>query len=136
MKRGIEMSRADYERHQQKHGFQVHQTIMGAVPEALKPPRRQKQPNKTEAQMHEILVRRLGVINVIFEGVTLRLADNCRYTPDFFCTTAGRPLIVEVKGGHVWDDSIVKFKVAKQMHESWADFEFWQKIKGTWTWVH
>lgn len=50
-----------------------------------------------------------------FEGVTLRLADRTRYTPDFFVELADGTLeLHEVKG--FWrDDARVKFKVAAEL---------------------
>lgn len=69
-----------------------------------------------------------------FESVTLRLADGCRYTPDFTVHTGTlvRPIrFIEVKGNHIWDDSKVKFKVAKERFW-WAEFAMLQKKKGEW----
>lgn len=137
--RGVIMSLAEFEGHQRRHGFKMWPATKALVDQLPKPknPRRAKQPNKTEREMYERLKRQAGVVSATFEGVTLRLADNCRYTPDFFCQRGPspllRPLFVEVKGAHAWDDSLVKFKVAKEMHGSWADFQLWRKQKGEWS---
>jgi len=76
--------------------------------------------NKTEAAFLEYLRlwsmstepdRPVGTI--YFEGVTLRLADNLRYTPDFLITRADTRELVfyEVKG--FWrDDARAKIKMA------------------------
>lgn len=72
---------------------------------------------------------------ITFEGVTLRLAERLRYTPDWFCErweNINRPVFFEVKGAWIDGDSIPKFKMAREQHK-WADFELWQKKAGQWT---
>lgn len=77
--------------------------------------------NKTEALYAERLegMRAAGeVVWFAFEAVTLRLADDTRYTPDFAVLTADREWEAhEVKGA--WaifrDDAKVKIKVAAAM---------------------
>jgi hypothetical protein len=50
----------------------------------------------------------------------VRLADACWYKPDVFAVTSdGGVWIIEVKGAHIRDDSLVKFKVAAE-HNRWA----------------
>ncbi len=71
--------------------------------------------NKTEAAYagHLELRRRAGEVEAVwFEGITLKLAEGCRYTPDFLVMLAdGRLEAHEVKG--FWtDDARVKIKVA------------------------
>lgn len=66
--------------------------------------------NKTERRFYEVLQGRgyewLGV-----QCMTLKLADDTRYTPDFFAIERGELLAFEVKG--FWrDDAKVKIKVA------------------------
>jgi hypothetical protein len=66
-----------------------------------------------------------------FEEITLRLGDDCRYTPDFWAIGADEVLeFHEVKG--FWrDDAKVKIRVAA---EKFPQFRFfaWRHIKGTW----
>jgi hypothetical protein len=66
-----------------------------------------------------------------FEEITLRLGDDCRYTPDFWAIGADDVLeFHEVKG--FWrDDAKVKIRVAA---EKFPQFRFfaWRHIKGTW----
>lgn len=75
--------------------------------------------NKTEERFKAILEdrRRAGEFKVILNhAITLRLADGLRYTPDFFGQHQDGSLwIWEVKGRHVWDDALAKFKMAKTM---------------------
>jgi hypothetical protein len=73
--------------------------------------------NKTEAAYERDLrdAQTLGDIQwYLFEGVKLRLADNCFYTPDFVVMASDDVLEChEVKG--FWsDDARVKIKVAAQ----------------------
>ena len=68
-----------------------------------------------------------------YERIKLRLGDGCWYTPDF--VTIGMDLQLtfhEVKGGHIWDDAKVKFKVAREQYPEF-DFELHQKKQGSWT---
>lgn len=58
-------------------------------------------PNKTEAAYRrDVLGRRTDVAALHYEGITLRMANGHRYTPDWVVvTTAGRIECHEVKGG-------------------------------------
>lgn len=71
--------------------------------------------NKTEARYAEILEarKRLGEIaGYWFEGITLRLADDVRYTPDFLVQVANGELEVHEVKGFLRDDARIKFQVA------------------------
>lgn len=92
------------------------------IPEHLRP--RRGRMNKTEAAyaQHLHALQLAGQIRSWkFEAITLRLADNTRYTPDFLVEADGLltlPMRVlefhEVKG--FWrDDAKVKFKVAAEL---------------------
>lgn len=51
-----------------------------------------------------------------YEGITLKLADRCRFTPDFAVLHAdGEMAMYEVKGGFFFEDAKVKLKVAAEM---------------------
>lgn len=51
-----------------------------------------------------------------FERLTFKLADDCRYTPDFVVQLAGGEIEChEVKGTFIRDDAKVKLKVAATM---------------------
>lgn len=77
-----------------------------------------------------------------FEEITLRWAD-MSYTPDFFVIvrtsldaddetrTFIEALYIETKGGYRHEDSVIKYKAAKDRFR-WARFEMWQKIEGRW----
>lgn len=59
-----------------------------------------RQPNKTEARYRaEVLARRGDLAAVHYEGLTLRMANGHRYTPDWLVVTrGGRIEFHEVKG--------------------------------------
>lgn len=64
------------------------------------------------------------------QNITLKLADDCRYTPDFAYLGSKQLIFYEVKG--FWrDDARVKIKVAARMFP-WAMFVAVQWVKGQW----
>ena len=134
MKKGLTMSLADVEAHQRKHGFTVG-LYEPNQPEVVK---RRDRMNKTEAAFArrlEAMQAHGDIVSFTFEAITLRLADDCRYTPDFFVIVSSDPLrlrFYEVKGGHIWDDAKVKFKVARE-NITWAEWEMWQNKGGEWS---
>lgn len=65
------------------------------------------------------------------QSLTLKLADDCRYTPDFVTVDyAGETIGWEVKG-FMRDDALVKIKVAARMF-LWIRFVLVRRIKGQW----
>lgn len=66
-----------------------------------------------------------------FEEITLRLGDDCRYTPDFW--SLGDDDVIEfdeVKG--FWrDDAKVKIRVAAEKFPQFR-FRAWRRVKGRW----
>ena len=74
--------------------------------------------NKTEAAYAQLLDirQRLGEVREYhFEGLTFKLADGVRFTPDFFVVLAdGTPEIHEIKG-FMRDDARVKARVCARM---------------------
>ena len=75
--------------------------------------------NKTEAEYAQMLeARRVSgeILWWVYEAVTLKLADNTRYTPDFLVMLADGTLeIHETKGGFIREDGWLKLKVAAGM---------------------
>ena len=100
------------------------------------PKRKPKGMNKTEARYAAILdiYKRKGeILDWEFEGVTLKLADDSRYTPDFAITLYGGHIrFVETKGGFIREAALVRFKVAKSKWKAF-DFQLWQWKSGDWT---
>ena len=95
--------------------------------------------NKTEkAWADRLELRRHGkeIVWWAFEPVKFRLADNTTYTPDFVAVNSNGFIEVhEIKGGHIQDDSRVKFKVAAKKY--WF-LRWWmvQKTKTDWKTVY
>lgn len=80
--------------------------------------KRQGEMNKLEgAYSLELERRRLAgeILRWDYEKITLKLADGCRYTPDFFVVTLDHELTFhEAKGPFRDAASIVKIKVAAE----------------------
>jgi|SRR5579859_4491113 len=90
--------------------------------------------NKTEAAYADHLeqLRQVGhIVTWLFEAITLKLGDDCRYTPDFLVIHADRTVeLVEVKG--FWrDDARVKIRVAAQRFP-WFRFTGIRRERGAW----
>lgn len=114
------------------------------APKSRRRLKKHRVPNAIEGEFGHKLERdrQAGAIeDYIFEGVTLRWGD-MEYTADYFVIREercdvdyGGPFIqavyVEIKGGHKWEDSIIKFK-AFRARMKWATFEMWGKEKGRW----
>jgi hypothetical protein len=75
--------------------------------------------NKTEAAYAEylrVLQHSGAVLWFKFEGVKLRLADNCFYSPDFAVMFSDGALEMHEVNGHWQDDARVKIKVASELY--------------------
>lgn len=84
------------------------------------------------------------IVRWVFEGVTLRWGGGMRYKPDFLVVVAtgievnkqrvGHFRCIEVKGARILyaQQAIARFKGCRA---EWPEFEFqfWQKLEGTWT---
>lgn len=87
-------------------------------------PKKKRGMNKTEAEYAAALacdVRHGDIQWFDYEAITLKLADDCRYTPDFVVVHLdGRIEFREIKG--FWrDDAKVKIRVAARLFP-WAKF--------------
>ena len=109
--------------------------VCGPMPDASRPVRPllstdEAKLNKTERAFLN-WVRTLPHTWIGVQSITLKLADDCRYTPDVVAVwTTGTITFYEVKG--FWrDDARVKIKVAARMF-LWAKFIAVQRIKGEW----
>lgn len=89
--------------------------------------------NKTERSFLDLLREReqRGIIEQIgVQDMTLKLADDCRYTPDFRAVVDRRLTFYETKG-FFRDDAKVKLKVAARQFR-WARFVLVTKEKQGW----
>lgn len=123
-------------------------TMSPAAPQAQKQATARKRgvPNKTEAAYMawlEVEKRRGNqcVVDYQFEPLTLRwgqdpaTGDQMRYTPDFLVrrfVPSGKHVVVEIKGGHIFDRDLVRFKGCRAEWGWLFDFELWQKKGGEW----
>ncbi len=83
--------------------------------------------NKTEAAFLAWL-RANHWENIAIQAITLKLGDDCRYTPDFTAIKDGKLVAFEVKG--FWrDDARVKIKTAARQFR-WLKFIAVTKAKG------
>lgn len=99
--------------------------------------------NKTEAAFEQWLgAGNVNAARILTQAITLRLANGCRYTPDFVTVDAARVQdgeadactlrAYEVKG-FMRDDAAVKLKVAASRYP-WIKFHLVTKAKGgTWS---
>ncbi len=76
--------------------------------------------NKTEQEYTDVFLvpgKLAGtIINYWYEQATFKLADDCRYTPDFMILNADLSIhFAETKGGFIREDSTIKLKMAAQM---------------------
>jgi hypothetical protein len=103
--------------------------------EQVKKPQRGRKQSAGEKRYEELLVvlHAAGVVKFwLSQPWTVELAARTTYNPDFFVVLAdGRPAMVEIKGFFAWDDSKVKYKVARKMFPEyrWICLEY---AKGKW----
>lgn len=71
--------------------------------------------NQTEAAYAETLEAAKLASQIVwyaFEGITLKLADNCRYTPDFIVMRSDGQIEMHEVKGYWTEDARAKIKVA------------------------
>lgn len=72
------------------------------------------------------------IVSYDFGVLTLRVGDDCRYTPDFFVVNKDWAVeLHEVKGGFTRDDAMVKLKAASAQYP--FIFVLAKLEKGEWT---
>jgi hypothetical protein len=70
--------------------------------------------NKTEKAYLEFL-RKMRPQWIGVQCITLKLGHDCRYTPDFWAMDVDGLRAIDVKGGHTWEDSLIKLRVAARL---------------------
>jgi len=123
---------------------------LGAEAKAKKKERKKKEPSKTEAEFG----RHLGwliiqgrVTAFWYEPFRLTLTEPdpqtgrpMVYIPDFMVVFEPggyrhgdpRPRLLEIKGAHIWEDSIIKFRAAYTLFGAAFRFSMLQKKQGAW----
>lgn len=84
--------------------------------------------NATEREYEQLF---LGKLVHRYEAVTLRLGDDCRYTPDFMVIAEDDVVELHEVKGHWRDDAKVKIRVAAEMYPMFR-FKAFSKTKGKW----
>lgn len=99
-----------------------HASLAKAVVERSRPVPRgakaAKPMNRTEAAYELVLRAREQAGEIAwyaFEGITLKLAPDCRYTPDFAVMLAGGEIELHEVKGFMRDDAAVKLKLAAEL---------------------
>lgn len=100
-----------------------------------------RQMNKTEARFAALLDARKArgeLVSWRYEAIRLKWGGCMNYLPDFLIfgqIGALKPVVAEVKGSHVYDRDLVRFKGCR--HE-WPEFQFelHQWKNGTWKRLH
>ena len=87
--------------------------------------------NKTEKRLYAKLVAENPTMTVRPHAITLWLAHDCRFTPDFYLEGGLKPVFWEAKGPHAWEDSIIKIKTAVQLFTAFS-FYFAQWKNNSW----
>lgn len=94
-------------------------------------------PSKDEANLNKLerdwlaYLRLSDFLWVGIQSVTLKLGDDCRYTPDFMCVTHGGELVSYETKGFMRDDAQVKVKTAARQFP-WIKFSVVRRLKGQW----
>jgi hypothetical protein len=99
----------------------------------LSKPKRSKM-TKTEAEYFARLMNWHGSDNVTFQGITLRMRNGHKYTPDFVVYDEGKIELHEVKGAYRLG-SYQRARLAfDQARVEWPMFTFWwaEKKDGEW----
>jgi hypothetical protein len=95
------------------------------------------QPSADEAKLNKTEREYLGLLRsaspawIGVQAVTLKLGDDCRYTPDFVVLDAAGVLWAHEVKGFMRDDALVKLKVAARKF-NWIRFVLARKEKGAW----
>lgn len=80
-----------------------------------------KQPgtmNRLEAAYADLLTERLHAGEIVwfrYEGITLKLGQDCRFTPDFAVMLADDTIELHETKGFMQDDALVKLKTAAEL---------------------
>lgn len=93
-----------------------------------------RQPNHTEQRYLDILEarkKRGEIDSYRYEGMSLRWGDGMRYTPDAVVFCGKEITLIEVKGPHIHQKDLIRFKGCKA---EWPEFHFeiWQEVKREW----
>lgn len=112
----------------------IHPELPATIPMPNKRIRQRTKPlsNKLETEFGAWLRQQVPGAKAFYEqAITVRLCNGVRYSPDWVVLYGAEVFCYEVKGRHVWDDSIVKLKVAASSFPEWYWHLAW-KQDGQW----
>jgi hypothetical protein len=55
------------------------------------------------------------------QSITFKLGHDCRYTPDFVVLDECGLRCIDTKGGHIWEDALIKMRLAARLFP-WVRF--------------
>lgn len=87
--------------------------------------------NKTELRFITMLRGSRPDLTIRVHAKTYLLANGVRYTPEATAIVEGREWAWEVKGKKIWDDAVVKIKVAAENFPEICWYMVWEE-KGVW----
>jgi|GEM_PF-4657319 len=100
---------------------------------AADPPDRMNKTEREYALQLDALLRNGELLHWSFAEIGFRLGHNCFYYPDFYTILANREIqIDEIKGGHITDDGLAKFKAAADRFPFFR-WRLIQKTKSGWS---
>lgn len=146
MTKGIYMTAGQVRAHQERHGF-VPPNKNAITTPLLSIPRSKM--NKTETEFSRILESRKQrgeILSWVREGIRLRWGDCMHYKADFAVRSIKlvgdgscepeikeEPItLIEVKGGHIRYQDLVRFRGCRAEWKKWFRFELWRKSAGQW----
>ena len=87
--------------------------------------------NKTERTFLQYLRKLPGISHIGIQGITFKIGDDCRYTPDFSALKDCSQLYLYEVKGFMRDDALVKLKVCARMYP-WAILNLVRKDNAGW----
>lgn len=96
--------------------------------------RQMREMNGTEKAfmaIQEARIRRGDLVSATWEGITFLLPGQIRYKCDFVLRYEGNRLeFAETKGGKIWPQDLVRYKIAADVWSWLGEFQMWQKLRG------
>ena len=154
MRKGLNMTLADAQAHAAKHGYKLEPfrkefgdqaAIATMENDKRKLDRKSSRGmNKTEYEFSLILEAQkirgdVDVFTYKYEALTLhwgfddKTGKRMRYKPDFLVRRLNLvSRVIEIKGGHIFDRDLVRFRGCRAEWQWLFDFELWQKKAGEW----
>lgn len=95
------------------------------VAQGIRPTTDESKLNKTE-KAYLVFLEQQENLWLGIQCLTFKLGHDCRYTPDFAVIDVAGLRVIDVKGGHTWEDSLIKMRTAARLYP-WVRFVKAQK---------